>query len=286
MPGIDLHAHSTASDGTLRPAEVVQAAYDKGLTAIALTDHDTADGLPEFIAAGERIGIRTVPGCELSVTGERARFHILGLYLPATPQILSSHLEELREHRHQRNYIILDKLRELGCDISYDEVQEISGGGSVGRPHIAQALMKHGYVNSIDQAFKQYLAAGGKAYEPKKVLGAADAISLLKKEQATVMLAHPFQYALGMDVLAEELIKLKDLGLDGLEAYYNDHSPSKVQALAKLAAKLDLQISGGSDFHGDAKPAISLGTGRGSMHIPESVLETLDAYRIKQGLPI
>ncbi len=285
MPGIDLHTHSTASDGSLEPAALVRAAKEAGLEAMALTDHDTVAGLAEFVAAGKEHGLETVPGCELSVTTARARMHILGLWLPVDPVGLRQALHELREHRHQRNHVIIGMLNDLGIKITYEEVVENAGEGSVGRPHLAKALLNHGAVKSMDEAFDKYLGAKGKAYAPKKVLTAVDAVKLLKAEGATVILAHPYQCGLSVNELAEELIRLRDLGLDGLEAYYNDHTPSRTAALLELATRLNLAVSGGSDFPGEAKPDIKLGTGRGSMHIPLTVLERLKDLRRSQGLP-
>lgn len=286
MPGIDLHTHSTASDGSLDPAALVRAGKEAGLEAMALTDHDTVAGLAEFVETGAKLGLETVPGCELSVTTPRARMHILGLWLPVEPTGLNQALHELRDHRHQRNHIIIDMLNDLGIEISYDDVKEIAGEGSVGRPHLAKALLNHGAVKSMDEAFDKYLGSKGKAYAPKKVLTAVDAVKLLKAEGATVILAHPYQCGLSVNELTEELIRLRDLGLDGLEAYYNDHTPSRTAALLELAARLGLAVSGGSDFHGDAKPDIRLGVGRGAMHVPATVLEQLKDLRRSKGLPV
>ncbi len=293
MPGIDLHTHSTASDGSLTPAELVRAAHAAGLQALALTDHDTAAGLPQALQEGRRIGLEVVPGCELSVTTKRAKMHILGLWLPPVPHKLNAAMSELRERRHQRNHVIIEKLNALGLEISYEEVQVFAaqaspaadaGEGSVGRPHIARLLFQKGMVTSIDEAFARYLGNHGKAYAPKQVLTAADAVRLLKEEGATVIMAHPFQFGLNRDQLAEEILFLKDLGLDGIEVYYNDHSPSKVEMLLKMAKQFDLAVSGGSDFHGVSKPDIRLGVGKGSMFVPRDVLERLKESRAKQGL--
>ncbi len=286
MSGIDLHTHSTASDGSLPPHELVRRGKEIGLEAMALTDHDTVVGLAEFLAAGTRLGMETIGGCELSVTTPSARMHIVGLWLPENPSGLNKVMEELREHRHQRNHVIIGLLHDLGMDLTYEEVKNIAGEGSVGRPHIAKALLEHGYVHSMDEAFGRYLGARGKAYAPKKVLSGKEAVDLLKREGATVIMAHPFQYGLNIDHLAEELIRLKEFGLDGLEAYYNDHSPSQTRAMLELAKRLDLVVSGGSDFHGEAKPLIQLGKGRGNLHVPTDVLDRLKQHRVRQNLPV
>ncbi len=286
MPGIDLHTHSTASDGSLTPTELVNAAKAAGLVALGLTDHDTTAGLAEASSAGEAAGLEVVLGCELSATTDTARMHLLGLWLPSKPSALEAAMTALNEHRHERNHIIIAKLRELGLDIDYPAVRDFAGEGSVGRPHIAALLLQRGQVRSMEEAFERYLGSRGKAYAPKRVLSAQEAIDLLKSEGATVILAHPYQCGLGGSELEAEVLRLKGLGLDGLEAYYNDHTPSRTAAMLHLAKRLDLLVSGGSDFHGAAKPDIRLGSGRGSLRVPLEVLDALKEARVRQGLPI
>ncbi len=283
---IDLHTHSTASDGSFTPSEVVQMAHDAGLNALALTDHDTVAGLEEALRAGEAAGIEIVPGCELSVYSPAAKMHILGLWLPVHPAGLVDALDELNRHRHERNVVIVDKLQKLGMDITYEEVQERAGEGSVGRPHIAGILFDKGYVTSVQESFTRFLGPKGKAYVPKKVLSAVEAVTLLKNEGATVMMAHPFLNGLNLDQVATECIRLRECGLDGFEAYYSEHSPSQQQALLNLAERLEMQVSGGSDFHGSPKPKIRLGVGKGGLNIPDHVLDTLKEYRLGQGLQV
>ncbi len=283
---IDLHTHSTASDGSLRPAELVQQAHDAGLNALALTDHDTVTGLKEALQAGEAAGLEVIPGCELSVVSPAAKMHILGLWLPVNPTGLLDSLDALVRHRHERNIIIVEKLQQLGLDITYDEVRERAGEGSVGRPHIAGILFDKGYVTSVQESFTRFLGPRGKAYVPKKVLTAAEAVTLLKNEGATVMMAHPFLNGLNLDQVATECIRLREYGMDGFEAYYSEHSPSQQQALLNLAGRLEMQVSGGSDFHGTPKPNIRLGVGKGGLNIPDSVLDVLKEYRLAQGLRV
>jgi len=283
---IDLHTHSTASDGSFTPAALVERARDLRIEALALTDHDTVAGLEEFMAAGTRTGVETVPGCELSVTYGSFKMHILGLFIPARPVKLLEAMDELVRHRHERNFVIVELLRAAGCNISYDEVREISGEGSVGRPHIAIALIRHGYVKSMQEAFDRYLGRRGKAYAPKEVLEAGQAIRLLKECQATVIMAHPFLNSFGQAELEGLVCTLKDQGLDGIEAYYSEHSSSQTAHCLSLAEKLDLAVSGGTDFHGAPKPKISLARGRGSLDIPYAVLERLKERRAKQNIPV
>lgn len=281
---IDLHTHSTASDGSFEPAALAARAADLRIEAVALTDHDTVAGLDAFMAAGAQYGVETVPGCELSVSFGTYKMHILGLWTPPRPEKLVAAMDELIRHRHERNFIIVDKLRALGCDISYEEVREVAGEGSVGRPHIATVLLRRKCVKSLQEAFDVYLGGRGKAYAPKKVLEADAAFALLKECGATVLMAHPFQNGFGMGELENVVRQLMELGLDGLEAYYSEHSPSQTANCLALADKLDLAVSGGSDFHGAPKARISLARGRGDLDIPYAVLERLKERRAKQGL--
>ena len=279
MPGIDLHTHSTASDGSLTPRELVRLAKDTGLEAVALTDHDTVAGLPEFTATGRELGMETVCGCELSVQAGHGTMHIVGLFLPERPQGIIQALDELVRLRHERNVVIVEKLRQHGCDVTYEEIKELAGEGSVGRPHISQILVRKGYANSVQDAFDRWLATGAKAYVPKKKFTPDVAIPLLKGEGATVVLAHPYMLGLGKAETEAEVRRLMEFGLDGLEAYYPEHSPSQTAFYLDLAARLDLAVSGGSDFHGTPKPRIGLGSGKGDLHIPYGVLAALKARR-------
>ena len=267
-----------------RPTELVQLAKDTDLAAVALTDHDTTTGLAEFRNAGLELGMETVPGCEVSADKGKHRLHILGLWLPPEPGELRRTLEELTQYRADRNHIVVRKLNDLGVDITYEEVAAKAGEGSVGRPHFAQVLMDKGVVSSVQMAFDRYLGEKGKAYAPKRKLTAQEAIRLLKAEGATVILAHPV--LLGLDILSleQEVRELRDMGMDGIEAYYSEQSARKQEAYLGLARKLDMVVSGGSDFHGTVKPAISLGSGKGGLFVPHEVLDALKELRARQGL--
>lgn len=286
MPRIDLHAHSTASDGTLTPTELVRLAKDVQLAAVALTDHDTTAGLKEFVAAGKELAMETVPGCEVAADHGRYRLHILGLWLPPEPGELSRTLDRLIRFRSERNAIVVRKLNDLGVDITLAEVEAEAGEGSVGRPHFARVLMNKGVVSSVQMAFDRYLGPKGKAYEPKQKLDAPDAIRLLKAEGATVILAHPVLLNLNPNELETLVRELQAMGMDGIEAYYSEQSARKQAAYLGLAEKLNMVVSGGSDFHGSIKPAISLGSGKGSLFVPDSVLLKLKEHRRRQGLPV
>lgn len=285
MDGIDLHTHTTASDGSLAPAELVRAARDLGLAAVAVTDHDTVDGNAEALDAGAGLGVEVVPGCEISADHAGGPMHILGYYLPRRPARLPEVFAWLSQSRRARNLEILDKLKGLGADIPYEEVLA-RASGTVGRPHIAAILAERGLVPTAEQAFARFLGRRGQAYVPKAKLEPARVIAALKDEGATVVLAHPFLLGLDGPRLEPLLRGLKDQGLDGIEVFYSEHSPSQVDLYLHLAAKLDLLITGGSDFHGRPKPDITLGRGRGKLFVPRALLDRMKERRAAQGLPL
>lgn len=286
MATIDLHVHSTASDGTFEPEEVVRLAKTQGLSAMALTDHDTVSGLPRAVAAGKAEGVEVIPGCELSVEVAKGVLHIVGLWVPVHGGTLALVLEDLRAKRHSRNERIVAKLAEAGISITYDEVKSLAGDAAVGRPHIARVLMAKKAAASVDDAFHRLLGPNGRAYVPKEKLNAEQAIKVLKDVQATVILAHPFSLGLRGPVLEEFVISLKALGLDGIEAYYPEHDQMRTEGYIRLAQKLNLLVSGGSDFHGSVKPDIQLGKGRGGLMVPEELLTEMKKQRRSQGLPV
>lgn len=282
MPGIDLHTHSTASDGTVPPAGIVRLAAQEGLSAIALTDHDTVAGLPEFLAAGRELGITAVPGVELAVRGPSGTMDILGLWLPEHPAGLIEALTFLNARRAERNRDIAKRLASLGLDVTYEEIEAKAAGGTVGRPHIAQVLRDKGYVRSVQEAFETWIGDTGKAYLPKEVLKPETAVQLLKAEGATVLLAHPGHYRLTHKDLEKFLKSMAPHGMDGLEAYYPDHDARHTRLYMDMARRLDMLPSGGSDYHGRIKPDNRIG----KPPIPDAVLEALLERRSRQGLPV
>ena len=286
MPGIDLHTHSTASDGSLTPTELVGLAQRSGLQAIALTDHDTVNGLPEALAAGEEQGIEVVSGCELSVSAPKGFIHIVGLFLPEKPVKLMEGMQYLRDRRADRNERIAAKLAELGVDVTYERILEIADGGTVGRPHIARAIVEAGAASDVQNAFDVYLGEGGRAYLPKDKFTPEKALALLKDEGATTILAHPYTMQLDGDEEAEAIAGLKDMGLDGIECHYTEHTRTMTEKYLALAEGMDLLVSGGSDFHGSAKPDIALGRGRGGLRVPYALLDAMREHRVKAGLPV
>lgn len=280
--GIDLHAHTTASDGSLTPREVVQLAQKRDLRAVAITDHDTFGGHQEAMEAGAELGVEIVPGIELSVKDERGdKAHLLGFYV-ARNGALETQLDFLQAERRARNLVILDKLASLGVPVSMERVEEISRGGVMGRPHIAQAMMELGYVQTVQEAFDRFLADGGAATASKEVLHPAEAIQLIHDGGGAAIWAHPTRPpskrgAPSVD-FAEWEEKLRgwlEWKLDGLEIYYSQYTPEEASWTAHMARKYDLIGTGGSDFHGASKPGIELGITHTGVAVPDEVLAAL-----------
>ncbi len=283
MPGIDLHTHSTASDGTVSPKELVRKAAEIGLEAVALTDHDTLAGLPEALEAGKEFGIEVIPGCELSVESESGAMHIVGLWTRPGSVNLSRIFEFMQQSRERRNLKIESKLKELGVDVSMDEVRSMAGG-TIGRPHFARVLMDKGVVSSFNQAFDEYLGARGRAYVSKEKITPEQGIQAICKDQGLAVLAHPFLLNMTVDKLDLLLSRLKRFGLEGIEALYPEHDQKQTEMFLDLAKSHDLLVSGGSDFHGHVKPDTFLGVGRNNLHVPASLLEDMKRYRRHKGL--
>jgi predicted metal-dependent phosphoesterase TrpH len=275
MSRIDLHLHTTHSDGSLPPAEVLALAKQAGVSALAITDHDIVDGIPEAITIGTSLGIEIIPGIEISSRWGDAELHILGYFLDWKDQALSRRLEQMRTSRHNRNPLIVEKLNDLGLALTYQEVQELAGTESVGRPHIARVLMQKGYVLSAKEAFDRYLAEGAAAYVPRELPDPAEAIAWLRAAHGIPVLAHPVwakQDEAGLLKLCE---KLKHEGLMGIEVHYSTHKPQQTKEYLNIAKRLDLLITGGSDFHGVTKPDIEVGIGRGGLKVSPKLLEPL-----------
>lgn len=267
----DFHTHSTASDGTLAPAELIERSAELGLSCIALTDHDTTAGLLDAIEAGARRGVLVIPGIEFSADVARGELHILGYGIDPQHQELQERIRELRNTRMHRGVRILERLSTLGIELPPEILERDNPDDSLGRPHIARALVAAGVVESVAEGFDRYLAAGRPAFEPKQMIGPEEAIDLIHGAGGLAVMAHPFS-AGGYAVLVE---RLRDSGLDGLECYYGEYSPEQREHLASLAREHSLLASGGSDFHG---PGFREGRDLGSVSIPESVVTAfLDA---------
>ena len=265
-PFVDLHAHSTASDGSRAPADVVRSAQRVGLAAIALTDHDTVAGIAEAVATGIELGVRVVPGIELSAVEDEVETHILGLHLSDMRELEAS-LVALREMRRSRAERMVQRLNELGVRIEMAAVLEQAGGGAIGRPHVARAMIAEGWAVDFRDAFDRYLASGRPAYVPKDRLAAADAISLIHRAGGLAILAHPAQG--GTRERVEAFVRE---GIDGIEVRHPSHSSEDTSRLAALVEHYSLVPSGGSDWHGAADGPRTLGM----MRVPREWLERQD----------
>lgn len=280
MKYIDLHVHSNASDGTLTPSEVVTLAVEHNLSAIALTDHDTLKGLPEALKTADTIkeegkDIQIIPGVELSVEYNGKDIHMLGLFVDYNNTELNQALIKAQEERESRNLKMISNLAGAGIDISMDKIRESEGESILTRAHFAKYLTERGYTKSPKIAFEHYLATNGPYYVPRTYLNPKAAISLIRGANGIPILAHPLLYHFS-DKELEQLIKaLKEEGLVGIEAIYSSNTGFDEAKLRTLAHRYNLRISGGSDFHGGNKPLINIGTGKGNIKIPYTILEEL-----------
>lgn len=269
---IDLHTHSNKSDGSMTPSELVCHAKKSGLAAISLTDHDSIDGVQEAMDAGEKYGIEVVPGIEMSAKSD-TETHILGYYIDITNHNLLAKLELARQTRKLRNKITCEKLREFGFDITDEDAQKEAGGAVIGRAHYARAMVRKGYVKSVKEAFDKYLGSGKPCFSKRQNFTAGECIDIIKGAGGAAFAAHLHLMRKSDDELFEYLKNLKKTGLCGIEGYYTEYTPEIQDKFMSFAKELDLCISGGTDFHADMKPHISIGTGLGNMKIPYSVLE-------------
>jgi predicted metal-dependent phosphoesterase TrpH len=284
MDLIDLHTHTTASDGSLTPAELVAMAAQAGLKALAVTDHDTVDGLAEALEAGRRAGLEVVPGVEISVQGgPTGSMHMLGLLVDHGHPGLVEGLKRLQRARAERNPKIVQKFNALGIPLTMEEVAAHAGGELVGRPHFAQALLKRGIVRDRGEAFARYLGAGAPAYVAKYRFSPAEGMAMIRAAGGVPVLAHPGMLKLATGDLEKLVRELMRDGLEGIEALYSEHDQALRNWLTSLAARLGLVISGGTDFHGLAKPDIRLGLGRGDLRVPPGVLAGLKQRRERLG---
>ena len=270
---IDLHTHSTASDGAKTPAEVARAAKACGLAAFALTDHDSVAGLPDATATGEALGIRVIPGVELSAVEAGLETHMLGLHLSDRSE-LEHRLVSIREMRVSRAARMVERLNALAVPVTFDAVLAQAAGGAVGRPHVARALIAGGWVSDFREAFERYLGNGKAAFVPKDSLPLSEAISLIHRAGGLAVLAHPGQLG-----TRERIATLAGLGMDGLEILHPGHSWEDSRRLDALAAEFDLVRSGGSDWHGGADGARSLGM----MRVPSEWLAEHEARIAARG---
>jgi len=272
---IDLHIHSTFSDGNFTPEEIVRHASKMGLAAISITDHDTTDGILSAIVAGENLGVEIVPGVELSVEPETTQdeeIHVLGYYINWQDEDFQNKLRQFREARRGRAYQILEKLDRLGIKVDSQQLFEIAGKGSIGRMHVAKLLRQEGFVKYIQEAFDLYLAYGKPAYVPKLRLSSKEAFELISGIGGISVIAHPLYGGNSREVIQ----KLKGFGLDGIEVYYTHHAPEDVDRFQTWAKEFGLLITGGSDCHGGTKEDEIL---IGILGLPYEILERLKEYK-------
>lgn len=277
---IDLHTHSVFSDGTQTPEQLVAEAEALGLTALALTDHDTVAGLPRFAAAGEGATVRTVPGVEISADVVKGTMHMLGYFVDAACERLNTALVEIREGRKLRNERILKRLNELGMELTWDEVIAYAGDEVISRPHFALAMEARGYVKSKKEAFDRHLAKGKPGYVERFRLPPEEGIALIREAGGVAALAHPRTLELDAAALRERLIAWKEQGLGGVEVYYSEHSAEQTAFYLSLTRELGLVAVGGSDYHGIVTPNLRLGTGFGTLRVPGEALEALESRRV------
>ncbi len=274
MLKIDLHTHTVASDGKNTPAQNVQLAHQKGLAALAITDHDTVGGIEEALEAGKWLGLEVVPGIEISTLANGQDIHVLGYFIDYQHTDLDDELRKLRATRNERNRMMIEKLNDLGIEITLEEVEQkqTHQEGNVGRPHIAEVLMEKGVVASLDEAFDEYLGREGKAFVNPPRISPAEGVRLIKRFRGVPVLAHPGLYK--DDVLICDLIRE---GIKGIEVFHPDHSPLEVKKYQQMAAQLNLIMTGGSDYHGTRNGEV-YHADLGSQPVPASVLDQIKSY--------
>jgi predicted metal-dependent phosphoesterase TrpH len=276
---IDLHLHSNKSDGSDSPAEIVRLARQTRLTAIALTDHDNLDGIPEARAAAEEAGIQFISGTELSVNWSGDAMHLLVYFLDPGPGPLQDKLAAVQAGRESRNRRLITRLLELGIELTYEEVVAEADGSGIGRPHFAALLVRKEHAESIQDAFDLYLATGRPAYVPRERLEAFEAISLARESGAVPVVAHPHTLEVPVEGYAEAFGGLVDAGLGGIESYYGGYDYALTRSLVDLCKSFGIVATGGSDYHGTYKAGLSVGIGPGDLVVPDHALSDLEAER-------
>lgn len=280
MSFIDLHVHSNVSDGTLTPTEVVSCAIDAGLSAIALTDHDTIDGVQEAIDAASEFeqhgkSLRIIPGTELSVAYKKRDIHILGLFLDIHNVEFQNFLNIAKEGRIARNRKMVENLQEAGIPITMETLSEDNNEAVITRAHFANHLVKAGAVKTKEEAFRFYLDSSTPYYVPREFFSPQDAIRMIHNAGGIASLAHPMLYKYNRAEIEKLIVYLKSLGLDALETFYTTHTVADEYFIRNMARKYNLLMTGGSDFHGANKPDIALGFGRGKLKVSEQLLDCL-----------
>ncbi|MGE0086045.1 MAG: PHP domain-containing protein [Desulfococcaceae bacterium] len=277
----DLHIHSTASDGTCTPAEILRLAVEMGIGIMSITDHDTVAGAKEILRMGIPPSVRFITGIEISAASPEefpcaGSFHILGYNIDVDNSVLNQALEILREARRNRNPQIIGNLRNMGFDLSMEELIRHAGDCQIGRPHIAGLMLKKGFVQSIDEAFDKYIGNGKAAYADKYRISCPEAISMIRNAGGTAVLAHPGLLKPLITFSFEKMLcHLRETGLGGIEVWYPEHSAEQTVYYAQMADRYGLIKTGGTDFHGAVKPGLQMGIGRGDFCVPYSAGEQL-----------
>jgi predicted metal-dependent phosphoesterase TrpH len=277
---IDLHMHSSFSDGSHTPEELIAEAVQLGLTAIALTDHDTVLGVPRFIEAAIGTGVQAIAGVEVSTSFTHGELHLLGYFIDHHDPILKDQLNWIRNARQARNEEILHKLNKLGLHMSWRDVREQAGDHVTGRPHFARAMVARGYVRDVKEAFRRYLTRGAPAYAQRRSLSAQEAIDVIRGAGGVAALAHPYTLKLNLLQFRDVLQELRNLGLGALECYYPAHGLERTRDFVQIARDLDLVATGGTDYHGVHSPDLRIGHGLGSLNVPDEVIDQLMARRV------
>jgi predicted metal-dependent phosphoesterase TrpH len=282
---IDLHTHSTASDGACEPERLIELAQDLGLKALALTDHDTLAGVPRARASAGKAGIRFITGVEIEIESDSGEFHLLGLSLEGDRRALEAALSRVQAARRNRNARMVEKLQEGGIPITLEELAGIAGGEIISRAHFARLLVRKKVVSSIDTAFKRMLGKGMPFYEPRACLPLREATALIREAGGVAVIAHPISLGLRGPALRTHFLSCKDQGVAGIEAWHPNQPVKECRRLERLAHSLGMIVTGGSDFHGENIPQRKLGYTAGGREIPDSFLEALEGAAAAGGFP-
>jgi 3',5'-nucleoside bisphosphate phosphatase len=276
---IDLHTHSTASDGSFSPERLIDLALDRGLCALALTDHDTLDGLERARARAQGTGLRFIPGVEIEIECETGEFHLLGLGIDGDRRVLATALGDVQASRRKRNDRMVEKLRAAGIPLTMEELAEIAGGDIISRAHIARLLVRKKVVNSIDAAFKQLIGKGMPFYEPRVCLELREATAAIRTAGGIAVVAHPVSLGIRGPALRTFFSSCRDRGVGGIEAWHPNHTLKETHRLERLARELGLAVTGGSDFHGLYVPQRRLGFSTAGREVSDALLEVLFLQR-------